>query len=248
MDNKYLSKVIAEMKPFFDENGFKAQAEGVYENDTRKVAVEYSEARQMFLLKVAQREDENFGDFAEVSAWLFDDSQNEKDAESVGMDFLDTLRKNMGIEKGKVSASGAVELPTASKSGVLNVSGFARKVLDVYPKFKEPYKEHIEKYGNFLYMNFFGETLIPEIIEGAKSPNGKTRKKVYDLLENAYVRGDKETVNVVVACLATACHLDQKASEEILNMLNLDKHLKSCVEAFIPLVTNKKIADALIKN
>ena len=37
MDNRYLDKVIAEMQPFFDENGFKS-ADGVYKNDKKAVA------------------------------------------------------------------------------------------------------------------------------------------------------------------------------------------------------------------
>ncbi|MBP3706230.1 MAG: hypothetical protein J6J13_03145 [Clostridia bacterium] len=246
MDSKYLSNVIAEMKPFLDENGFKAESDGVFVSDTKKVAVEYNVDRQMFLLKVAVKEEETFGDLAEVNAWLFDDSQNEHDAESVGIDFVDTLRKNMGLKAKRVSG-GKVELPTVSKNGALNVSGFAKKVLDVYPKFKEPYKEHIEKYGNFLYMNFFGETLIPEIVENAVSGNNKTKKKILDLFENAYIKGDKETVNIAVACLAAACYQDQNVKAAILQILGDNNHLKSCVESFIPMIANKKIKNTFIK-
>lgn len=246
MDNKYLGNVVAEMKPFLDENGFKAEGEGVFVGETKKVVVEYKEERQMFTLSLAQRDEDEFGDLVEVNAWLFDDSQNERDAESVGIDFVDTLRKSLGLKAGKVKVGG-IELPTASKTGALTVSGFARKALDVYPKYKDAYKEHIEKYGNFLYMNFFAETIIPEMVESVKSSNGKTRKKVYDLCENAYLKGDRETVNLVVACLATACVRDEQAKGIILEFLKHDTHLKSCVEAFIPQLENKKLRAALIK-
>ena len=130
LDNKYLLNVIAEMKPFFDENGFVCEGEGVYKTDAKKIEVSYNDARQMFVLKVAEIEVDDFGEPVELSAWLFDDSQNEKDAESVGMDFVDTLRKNMGIKAKKVGGIN-VDLPTVSKDGALNVSGFAKKALDV---------------------------------------------------------------------------------------------------------------------
>ena len=247
MDSKYLSNVISEMKPFFDENGFVCESEGVYKSDTKKIEVAYNENRQMFVLNVADKEEGgDFGEATELSCWLFDDSQNERDAESVGMDFVDTLRKNMGI-KAKRIAGGNVELPTASKNGALNVSGFAKKVLDIYPKFKDAYKEHIEKYGNFLYMNFFAETFVPAIIESVKDGNSRSKKKIFDLCENAYIKGDKETVNMVVACLAAACYKDAEAKTEILQMLDQDTHLKSCVEAFIPMAASKKLKGALVK-
>ena len=30
-------------------------------------------------------------------------------------------------------------------------------------KLKDDYKEHIATYGNFLYINFFGEKLVPQL-------------------------------------------------------------------------------------
>ena len=39
MDNRYLENVIAEMQPFFDENGFTATEGGVYKNGKKAVLV-----------------------------------------------------------------------------------------------------------------------------------------------------------------------------------------------------------------
>lgn len=246
MDSKYLSNVIAEMKPFFDENGFTAESENVYVSESKKIEVSYNEARQMFVLSSADKTDEGFGDMAELTAWLFDDSQTAKDAESVGIDFADTLRSNMGIKAKKITTS-AVELPTASKNGVLDVSGFAKKALDIYPKLKDPYKEHIEKYGNFLYMTFFADNLVPCFIESLADGNNRAKKKVFDLCESTYVKGDKETINVMIACLAAACCKDENAKTAIMDMLNQDTHLKSCVEALIPMLSSKKLKGTFLK-
>lgn len=244
MDNKYLLNVIAEMKPFFDENGFVCESEGVYKTDAKKIEVSYNDARQMFVLKVAEIEVDDFGEPVELSAWLFDDSQNEKDAESVGMDFVDTLRKNMGIKAKKVGGIN-VDLPTVSKDGALNVSGFAKKALDVYPQLKDLYKEHIEQYGNFLYMNFFADNLVPAFVESLAADSKRAKKKIYDLCNNAYLKGDKETVNIVVACLAAACCKGEKA--EIMDMLEQNPHMKSSVLAFIPMLSSKKMKAIFLK-
>lgn len=246
LDNRYLSNVVAEMKPFFDENGFTAESENVYVSENRKVEVSYNDARQMFVLSIADKGEEGFGDMRELTSWLFDDSQTAKDAESVGMDFADTLRSNMGI-KAKKFTGAAVELPTASKNGALDVSGFAKKVLDIYPKLKDPYKEHIEQYGNFLYMTFFADNLVPCFIESLQDGNNRSKKKIFDLCESTYIKGDKETINAMVACLAAACYKDENAKTAIMDMLSADTHLKSGVEALIPMMTSKKLKATFLK-
>ena len=43
----------------------------------------------------------------------------------------------------------------------MDIAGFTKKMLDVFPTLKDEYKAHITKYGNFLYLNFFGEYLVP---------------------------------------------------------------------------------------
>ena len=84
MDNRYLENVIKEMQPFFDENGFKA-VDDVYKNDKKAVAIEYSDDRQMFILKTADIQEDGSFELLETNAWLFDDSQNAKYAVAVGI-------------------------------------------------------------------------------------------------------------------------------------------------------------------
>ena len=170
MENKYFDSVLKEMQPFFDENGIKAK-DGIFVSETKAIDVKYDENRQMYLLLVADIEEGNIGEFTEINAWLFDDSQNARDAESVGIDFVNSLRKVFGV-KVKRNANGIVELPTASKNGNVDIASFTKKVLDVFPALKDEYKNHVSAYGNFLYLNFFGEHLTPRLIrlfeEGTK--------------------------------------------------------------------------------
>jgi len=246
LDNRYYDSVIKEMQPFFDEQGFKL-SDGVYKNDKKAVKVEYSDERQMYVLLIADvAEDGNIGEFVEANAWLFDDSQTERDTVSVGIDFTDTLRKNMGVKVKAVNRS--IDLPTAEKGDTLTISGFAKKVLDIYPQFKEPYKDHIAKYGNFLYMDFFAETFIPQIKVTLKENNKKSLKKLLDIIENAYLQGDRDTVNVAVFCLAAAAQDGAEQKAAVLSLVEGNTHLKSSVENLIPFVASKKkLRNILIK-
>lgn len=248
MDNRYLENVIAEMQPFFDENGFKS-VDGVYKNDKKVAAIEYNEERQMYILKTADiAEDGNF-ELAEVSAWLFDDSQNAKDAEAVGIDFTSTLKSQMGIKHTRsAAAANAVDLPTASKDGAYNITAFTKKMLDVFPTLKDEYKAHVAVYGNFLYLNFFGEKLVPQIKSVLSENNKKSVKKLFDVLQNGYLQGDRDTVNTIVAVVAAACASDETLKTNAITALGDNKHFIDSLTQFIPVVkSNKKLSAALLK-
>ena len=245
MDNRYYDSVIKEMKPFFDEAGFVLREGGFFLAETKAAKVEYNEAAQSYELFVADVEEGNVGEYSKITSWLFDDSQTEKDAESVGIDFVDTLRKNMGIKVKRAATGTNIELPTANKSGSMDISGFSKKVLDVFPAFKDEYKAHVAKYGNFLYMSFFAETLIPQIKGILAEGNKKSLKKLYDLLDTAYNTGNGETSNIVVACISAAVCKDEELKAKTMEFLGEDKHLKNSVTAFIPvLLKDKKLAEA----
>ena len=236
------------MQPFLDENGFKSIGNDIFANESKQFSVAYNENRQMYILSVADiDEDGAVSEFKEINAWLFDDSQNAKDAEAVGIDFVNTMRKELGI-KIKRAVNNDIELPSASKTGAMTVTGFAKKMLDVFPNLKDEYKEHISVYGNFLYINFFGEHLVPLMNNLFVTGTKKQIKKLYDVFEVAYVKGDKDTVNIMIALLCAASYNDEKATAAVKEMLSVDAHFTASYINFIPVFQkNKKLFSALIK-
>ncbi len=235
------------MNNFLAENNFKADGD-CFINDTKKICVKYVDETQSYQLLTATRDDEgNFGELSVINSWLFDDTQNAKDAASVGIDFVVSLRKELGIKATRTSAA-VVDLPTASKDGAMNVTGFAKKMLDVFPVIKDDYKEHISLYGNFLYINFFGEFLVPQLKNLFKNGNKKQVKKLYDVLEDVYVKGDKDTINIMIAVLAAAAYNDSECTEAIENMLIDNSHFTQSFKSFLnTFKSSKKLFSALVK-
>ncbi|MBO4733136.1 MAG: hypothetical protein J5662_01535 [Clostridia bacterium] len=241
MDNRYIESVISEISPFLEEQGFTRQKNGEYKKEDSSVLVEYDEARQMYLLKKSDG-----GDYSELSAWLFDDSQTERDAASVGIDFCETLRENLGVKR-NARAERIVDMPTAQKDGG-DIATFAKKMLDVYPQLKDHYRAHIAKYGNFLYLNFFGENLVPQLHSVLYAGNKKDIKKVFSVFENTYITGDKDTVNAMLACIAAAVCDDNVAFENLKTTLAENTHMLRAVSELAPkLKSNKKLSAALLK-
>ncbi|MBQ7726430.1 MAG: hypothetical protein IJT66_04725 [Clostridia bacterium] len=248
MDNRYDDQVLEEMRPFLEEHSFRKTENGAFVNEQKAVRVAYDEPRQMYLLSVADVEDGKIGEFKELNAWLFDDSQNAKDAAAVGIDFVGDLRKNMGIKLKRSAANADVELPSFSKSGSVTVTGLTKKLLDVFPASKEDYKNHIASSGgNFLYLHFFGETIVPQLKTLLKSGNKKQVKKLFDLFEELYVKGDKDTVNALVAMLCAAAYEDEAAAGVIKEALAENKHFSAAFENLLPAFSkNKKLVSVLV--
>ncbi len=249
MNNKYYENVISEMQPFFDENGFNKSEDGSFKNDKKSVKISYDEEKQMYLLFVADLDDEkNIGEYAQLNAWLFDDSQNARDAESVGIDFVNSLRKALGVKVARRANTNGIDLPTASKSDSMDIGGFAKKMLDFFPELKEPYKEHIATFGNFLYLNFFGEALVPKVKELFTANNKKQIKKFYAVLEDAYVKGTSDTINVTIAVLVASAYDTEKVDTAIKEMLAENTHFLMSYNTFKTVFAkNKKLKAALIK-
>lgn len=249
LDNKYYENVISEMQPFFDENGFKLQADGTFSNDTKSVKVSYDEEKQMYMLFVADFDEEKkLGEYAKLNAWLFDDTQNARDAESVGIDFVNSLRKELGVKVTRKTNTNGIDLPTASKGDSMDIAGFAKKMLDFFPELKDAYKEHISVFGNFLYLNFFGEHLVPKVKELFETNNKKQVKKFYSLLMDAYVKGTTDTINVTIAILAAAAFENETVDTAIKAMLEENTHFTMSYNSFKPVFAkNKKLKAALVK-
>ncbi len=236
------------MKPFFEENGFKELADGSFANDKKAVKVSYDDERQLYVLSCAIYDEENkLGDYSEITSWLFDDSQNEKDAASVGIGFTSALKRNLGIKSIRNAVSG-VNLPTASKSDSMDITGFTKKMLDFFPALKDEYKLHISKYGDFLYVNFFGVALVPQIKNLFVAGTSKQIKKFYDVLEDAYLKGSTETVNILIAVLCAAAYKNPEVDTKIKEMLKDNMHFTLSYTSFLPILNkNKKLQEALIK-
>lgn len=246
LDNRYYENVINEMQHFFNENNLVANGDA-FSNETKSVLIKYDDNRQMYTLSIADINDGAVGEYSEISAWLFDDSQNAKDAASVGVDFIATLRKEFGI-KIKRAVNNLIDLPTASKNGGYNISSFTKKMLDVFPVLKDEYKSHIGFYGNFLYLNFFGEHLVPLMVSLFENGTKKQISKFYVVLEDAYSKADRDTVNVMVALLAAASYKNQKVTDAINEMLSENKHFLNSFQAYIPIFAkNKKLVATLVK-
>ena len=155
--------------------------------------------------------------------------------------------ENMGI-KIKRAVSAEIDLPSATKSGSYTISGFSKKLLDIYPAFKDEYKAHVAHYGSFLYLSFLGEHFVPQIKQTLLANDKKSVKKLIDFMSDCFNKGDRETVNAVVAVSAAAIYNDANLANNFFVGAENEKYYMEAVKNFLPVFpTNKKLVSLLIK-
>ncbi len=245
MDKKYFDAIISEMQVLLDGQKFVLDGE-VYKNEQKAVKIEYNEAAKQFVLLLADIENGEMGEFYAASSWLFDESQNERDALAVGVDFADTLRGNLGVKKEKASVS--VDLPVAEKGDTATISALTQKLLAIFPQFKETYKESVAEYSKFLYLDFYVENFVPAIKNLIETGTKKQNKKLFDMLSDMYNTGKGDTTDIVVALVSAAIYNNENGKAAFDDFAGENKHMQTAVKEFLKtLEKNKKLKEILIK-
>lgn len=250
MNSQVLEKITEQLSGIIESGGFKANDEKtVYTSDKISFKIGHDEDKKLLTLDVAGvSETGEVGDYENASSWLFENPEDLRDAESAGLDFLDTLKGKLGIRFARTNKSGEIVMPSKEKTGSsMNVEVFCAKALAVYPQFKDDYKAHVSHYGTFLYIEFFKTTLMPKVGELLDENNNKTVKKLLALLNEAYSEGDRTVQNVVAGIVLCGAVADnQTRYETLLSGLEEMPHLKSAVVNIVARYkTDKKLKEML---
>ncbi len=246
MENIFYDVVIEGMQEFFSQNSFK-EKDGKFLNDKSCVSIKYDEARKVYTLLKAEIDQEGkMGEEVEISAYLFDETHNKNDAACVAIDFVDTLKKELGVKTVRRTSASAVDLPTASKGDAVTVNTLTTKLLSVYPGLKDTYKTETAEKGKFLYLDFYMTYFVPEIKKTLESGNKKAVKKLVDMLTNLFVTGDNATSTAVIALLTSAIGKNETRFRAATEYMADCQNLITCINYQITLLgKNKKFTEAL---
>jgi len=243
MNSQVAEKIIEQLSGIIETNSFKAVNENLeYKNDRLAFKIEHNEEKKMLNLYVAEvSEDKEIGEYSLASSWLFEESENLRDAESAGLDFLDTLKGKLGIRNVRTNRSGEVAMPRKETGGTPNIESLCVKTLAIFPQFKETYKEHLSHYGSLLAIEFFKTTLTVKLAELLKEDNKKALKKTFAMLGDMYADGDRNVQNIVVGVVLGGAVLDNKEFyDRTLEYIGDNSHFKNAFVAMMNRVNKDK--------
>lgn len=251
MNSQILEKITEQLNGIIESGDFKPNDEKtVYTNDKISFKISHDEDKKLLLLDVAGVfETGEVGDYENASSWLFENPEDLRDAESAGLDFLDTLKGKLGIRFARTNKNGEIVMPSKEKTGnSMNIEVFCAKVLAVYPQFKDEYKSHVSHYGTFLYIDFFKTTLMPKVGELLDENNAKTVKKLFALLNEAYSEGDRTVQNVVAGIVLCGAVAQNSTRYEVaLKALEEMPHLKTGFVNIVARYKNDKKLKEILK-
>ena len=238
----YYDSLIKYLSPFFSENEITPNQDGSFSAKGKNIRISYNEATKCYDLAIANDGEEP----KTVSSYLFDETQNEKDVESVAIDFSDTLRKYLSISKKRTAQN--IALPTHEGGETISLSGLTQKLLAIFPENKEEYKNHVAQHNRFLATRFYRECLIPDIKKLLNSNNKKQIKKFYDAVLDIFVHGDEEASTYTVSAVAAALYGNKEGLDAAKDFTEeCTTYHSNLVYFSATLKSNKKLRQTLIK-
>lgn len=204
MNSQYLNEVIEKFSGFASQNDLQSvvDCKGEFVKDNVKFKIEYSQERKQFTFSYAEKGEETFGEFTELTAWLFDEENHgSKDIDVIAEDFVESASVKLGIIK--KSGVKQVALPSKAEAGKTpGIEALTQKFLAVFPVYKEEYVAHVEKYNGFLPIEFFKTTAVPKLKELVDDTKAKKQlTKYFQMLQDMFVDGDREVGNIICSVI-----------------------------------------------
>lgn len=179
-------------------------------------------------LHAAQKEGEILGsDFSQLSLSLLDsETADAKDVKYIVNEFSETLIEHFGSKAQKPLKS---KLPApvskaAAKSGAASYdpNTLANRFTTIYPELREEYKANCEKYGEFLFEDFFMNHGTPAVMQTLKENDPAKMKKLFNLLNEIYEDGTNETQNLICVTILGDLGEDMELLSNCLDYMNDD--------------------------
>ncbi|HOL79738.1 MAG TPA: hypothetical protein PLA10_06920 [Clostridiales bacterium] len=195
-----------------------------YEGEKGKLRILFSGSKVFLLVAAPDAESEDDSDYKKVLTGFVDyDEYTEKDIRSLANDIIDEVENNFGV---KSFRSQNVKMPTPvsrtqAKSGVMsyNPLTLANRLLSMYPELKEPYKQNIQDYGDFLPEDFFLNHANKYIHETIEQNDPQKMKKLFGILNEIFEDGTNETQGVIAVTILGAKYNDPDFMQKIVEYM-----------------------------
>ncbi len=218
MENKAFEIISSSLEGYLKGQGIIPQSKSVqdktalYLGNDKAVKVTYDAQTKSFILETAPVEEGEPKEWTQAALWLFDPAQhNERDAKTIATDFEDTLRELYGKKSRQPAARQSKEPDKKQKGGGNNPAGLVSRLMGEFPQLKEPLDAHTRFYGEVLHDTFLKENFLPLLLDLLKDKKGeKKAKKVFSLLEERYLAGDKETQSLITMTILASIDKDSE--------------------------------------
>ena len=156
--------------------------------------------QQMILRTCPMTEDGPDNDWKTLSTWLYDDVvSTQKDAESIGNDFVDGVSNSGALKRAKQTKSKKKK----GDDGNADPRFLAKRFVVVFPELKEEIQMEEDCYDPFRGATFAKEHIAPKLAPYINSPetSNKDLEKLGAIFSTQYGNGDVDTRAIITTVL-----------------------------------------------
>lgn len=257
--NTVLSTIITELQPTTDKLDFKivipdniekgelpifqrgSGAYIAYEGSKGKLRILFSDNKIRLLSGEKEAKSEDDSDYTLLASYLMIlDEYDLKDAKSVTNEIAENLTEAYSPKKIAKRQQTVKAQATVSRSAVKNgallydPATLAIRLAALYPEIKDEYKNHLEKYDEFLCENFFTTVVNPLVFATIRTNNPQQMKKLFNILNEIYEDGSNEVQDVIIVTMLSSYDYQGDMLQNVLKYVS-----DTIVEPFI--AVNKKV-------
>lgn len=208
------------------EKGFKKESyEGgeYFSNGEKAFMIDFDEQKSLISLKSAKLEEGEGVDWSVLSSWLMEQNATDADKSSIKNDFVESIMETLGA-KASTSAVKKVEMPSKKKNAdTIDIESFTARFLNMFPEFKDAYKQNVTAYGEFLYDTYFSEYGVKAMEKVLNDSNKRRTVKYFELLNTAYSHGEKSVATTIAFSIFGSDFVKDAKYEKHINA-ELEKH------------------------
>lgn len=247
-DNLY-----SDLKPVTDSLGFKADVPEntekgatpvftrdsarflAYSGEKGKIRVLFNDNKIRLLTGEKDAASSDDSDYTLIASYLLVlDEYDSKDVKSIINEITENLTEAFSPKQIAKRQQNIKAQATVSRAAVKNGSQFydpatfAIRLATIYPELKDEYKNHIEKYDEFLCEDFFMSVVNPRVSATIRERNPQKIKKLFSIINEIYEDGTNEVQDVIIVTMLASYDYDNDTHKLVLDNLN-----DSVVESFI---------------
>ncbi|MCC8073212.1 MAG: hypothetical protein LIO62_03710 [Clostridiales bacterium] len=224
MEVKDVFKIIEkQLSDCNTELGFSKESESeneiVFSGEKGAYKVIFDKENNIMSFDCANETDGGEPKFNTVSRSLFEaERYDEKDARSLANEISDEItslfkaRKKVNLDKVKMPKAVS---RTKAKNGIISydTDSLANRFGTLYPDMKNPIKENIAKYGEFLPETFFKEYGTKRVLDVIARGDETECKKLFKMLNEVYEDGTNEVQDIIGVTILGEMKNDAKMME-----------------------------------
>lgn len=228
MINKAFEIVNKKVEAVLSEQGFTRQnvpstasdeLVSLYTNtDTAYSIVYYKSKKHMVMRSCAMTDDGPDNEWKTMGTWIFDPAlDREKEAESIGNDFAETLSGPGFIAQTRQQK----KKKKNSEDGNGDPLFFAKRLVNLFPELKDEIRQEEDSYESFRAVTFAREHIVPKVHKVLEGGDEKQIDKLAELLSAQYGYCDLDTRSIITIVILNSV-TDEAQKEAIQAEMSYD--------------------------